>query len=188
VVREQPGDLVLSTGVGLLEPGGRFAVQPDTFLGHQGAICGLLDERVLEAELRLGPAAGLPHQVQTLKIGERASDVDALARDRLEQRQAELPPEDRGRHQRRARPGPEPVDARHDHLLDGRRDLDGDLVIEPPPLVRAHERARVGERAHELLEEERVALGRLEDPPFHLGGHRAFTDERVQKLTSGVAG
>ena len=68
VVCEQPGDLVFPTGIGLLEPRGRFAVQPDALLGHQGAICGLLDERVLEAELRLWPAPGLTHQVETLEV------------------------------------------------------------------------------------------------------------------------
>ena len=44
------------------------------------------------------------------------------------------------------------------------------------PVVVVHERAGVDERADELLEEERIALGGLEDPPLHVGGQRAVAD------------
>ena len=57
----------------------------------------------------------------------------------------------------------EAVDARDDHALDRLRDLDRHVVVEPPAAVLAHERTGVGQRAHELLQEERVALGLLED-------------------------
>ena len=55
-----------------------------------------------------------------------------------------------------------------------------------PSLV-VHERPGVDERPDELLEEERVALGGLEDPALHVGGQRAVADERVQQLAAGVA-
>ena len=85
--------------------------------------------------------------------------------------------------------GLEPIDPREDHLLDGRRDLHGDLVVETPAAALVmYQRARVGQRSDELLEEERVALGGLEDPPLDLGGQRVVADERVQQLAAGVAG
>jgi hypothetical protein len=144
VVGQQPGNLVLTAGVRLLEPRSRLAVQADTLLGYQRSIRSLLDERVLEPELRFGPAAALADQIEPLEMGERGPDVDAVAGNGLEQRQAELPSEHRRRQQRRTRPGFEPIDARHDHLLDGGRHLDVHLMVEPPTFAGSYERPGVG--------------------------------------------
>jgi len=141
---------------------------------------GLLDQHVLEPELGLGPAPALADQVEPLELEQRAPDVAVAARDRLEEREAELSAQHRRRHQRVVRVGLEPVDPGEDHPLDRRRDLDLDLVVEPPSLTLAHERARVHERPDELLEEERVALGVLEDPSLHVVGQRAGPDQRPE--------
>ena len=142
---------------------------------------------MLEPELGLGPPPALADQVEPLELEQRALHVALAARDRLEQRQAELPPQHGRRHQRVVRVGLQAVDPGEDDLLDGRRDLDLDRVVEPPPLALAHERPRVHERPHELLEEERVPLGRLEDPPLHLVRQGPGPDERVEQFAVGVA-
>ncbi len=188
VMREQPGDLVLVAGVALLEPLGRHAVHPLAVVLDERSVRRLLDQGVLEAVLGLRPAAALAQEVQSLEFGERGADLAvAVGRQCLQQRQAELSAEDRRGHQREVRRGREPVDPRQDHLLDGRRDLDDDVVVEAPAVVLVHQRAGVCERAHELLQEEWVPLGRLQDPSFHLMGKGAGADQGMQELAARVA-
>ena len=154
-----------------LEPLGGLAVQAVPVLAHEGPVGRVLDQRVLEPELGLGPPAALAHEVQPLQLGERRAHLLRLR---------SATPSSSGRPN--CRPSTdaairascvaalEPVDAGEDHLLDGGRDLHGHLVVEPPaalPVV--DERAGVGERPDDLLQEERVALGRLEDPPLGVG-------------------
>ena len=64
-----------AAGVWRLEPLGRAAVQAVRVLGHQRAVRGLLDQRVLEAVLGLGPPPALADQVQPLQLGERRRDL-----------------------------------------------------------------------------------------------------------------
>ena len=70
VVGQEPGDLLLVAGVPALEPLGRLAVKGVPRPGHDGAVDGLLDERVLEAVFGLGPSPALPDQVQSLELAQ----------------------------------------------------------------------------------------------------------------------
>ena len=49
-------------------------------------------------------------------------------------------------------------------------------MVEAPATVRADERADVRERAHELLEEERIPIRGLEDAALELGRQRRRCD------------
>ncbi len=142
---------------------------------------------MLEAELRLRPPAALAEEVEPLQLAQRALDRPVPPGDGLEQRQPELPPQHRRRHERLVGARGEAVDAGEDDLLDGRWDLDVDRVVESPDLRLADERADVDEGPDDLLEEERVALGRLEDAALHLRGQGGPADEGAQELPSGVA-
>ena len=80
--------------------------------------------------------------------------------------------------------GREPVDAREDDALDGGRDLDRDVVVEAPLAVLRGERTDVDERAHELLEVERVPLGRFEHALLEIVGKRFGSDDDARSARS----
>ena len=123
-----------------------------------------------------------------MQLGERAAHVAVAADDRLEQRQPELPAEHRGRHQRgRAASGRGGRSARGSPSRPSAGPRPSTAWSNRQPRRRAYERPGVDQRAHELLEEERVALGRLEDPPLDVVRERAGADERVQQLPLRVA-
>ena len=185
-MREQARHLLLAARVAVLEPGRGLRVDGTALVDDERPVRRLLDQRVLEAVLRLGPPASLAEQVEPHQRRERRTDVVVPAH-RLQEREPELPPEDGGRHQDRVGLRVEPVDPREDHLLHGRRDLDLDVVIEAPTVLVPDERARIGQRADELLEEERVAVGVLEDPLLHVVGQRALADERAEQVEARVA-
>ncbi len=188
VVRKQARDLFLPAFVPRLQPGGRLAVQAVSVDGDQRAVRGLLDERVLEPVLGLGPATALTDQVQPHQIEQRLPNSTILAFDhRLEEGQTELPPEHGRGHQRVPCAGVESVDPRQDDLLDRGRDLERNVVDEAPAVLVVRHRAGVHERPDQLLQEERIALGGLQDAALHVGGERALADERVEQLASGVA-
>ena len=187
VVGEQRERVVGRVGAAL-EPDRRLAMQAPPLAADDRAVDGLLDQDVLEAKLGLRPAAALAQQVEPLQLAERLAQLLLAAGDAGEQREAEVAAEHRRRGQRLAALGGEAVDAREDHLLDRRRHVDRDVVVEAPAGRGQLQRAGVDERAHELLEEERVALGLREQPPLEVGGQRALADERQQQLALGVAG
>src|SRR4029077_8884671 len=87
------------------------------------AVDGLLDQYVLEPELRLRPTPALAQQVEPLELAQRVAQLVAIARDAGQQRQAKVAAEHGSRGEHVAALGCEPVDAREDHLLDRRRHL-----------------------------------------------------------------
>ena len=130
----------------------------------------------------------LAHQIQPHQVVQRPTHDVRFGPDHgLEQRQPELPAEDRRGHQRLPGAGIQPVDARQDDLLDRGRHLERRVVDEAPTLVVVHHRTGIHERPDQLLQEERIALGGFEDPALHVGGQRVVADERVQQLAAGVA-
>ena len=188
VMRQQPRDLLLSAFVPRLQPGGRLAVQAVAVDGDQRAVRGLLDQRVLEPVLGLGPAPALADQIQPHQVQQRLPNGTLLpVHHRLQEGQTELPPEHGRGHQRVSCAGVEPVDPRQDDLLDRGRDLERDVVDEAPAVLVVRHRAGVHERPDQLLQEERIALGGLEDAALHVGGERALAHERVEQLASGIA-
>ena len=190
VVREQAGDLVLAAGVRLLEPLGGLAVQT---VARPRATSVRYAASWISACLKRNSGSG--HRRPSRTRSSRCSSVSAIA-DLAGSRPAT--PSSSGRPN--CRPSTDAAISAS-CAVGSRRSMraritfstvggisTGDLVVEPPAaLVVVHERARVGERAHELLQEERVALGRLEDPLLDVGRQRAGADERVQELAAGVA-
>jgi hypothetical protein len=81
----------------------------------------------------------------------------------LEQREGHLLTDHGGKLQRRLLSRAEPVDARGDDRGNARRNFD---LVRPPSqavgAARAREHARVHEATHALLEEQRIAVARLE--------------------------
>lgn len=186
VVREEPENLTVSSVVLALEPHGRRAVQVLAPVREKGAVGRLLDEGVLEAVLGLRPASRHPDEVEPLELVERMLDALAVG-DSLEQREAEVAPQRRGRREDVVEPGLQPVDTREDHALHGRRDLDRDVVVEAPRAVLSDEGTDLDERAHELLEVEGVAFRRVEDASLEVVGKGLGTDDGVEQGPLGVA-
>ena len=186
VVREQAEHLSLSPLVLALEPVGGGAVQRASSIGEQRAICGLLDQRVLEAVLGKRPAPGRSQEVESLELVERVFGSVSLDHC-LEQREPELPPERGCGGQHVVVLGRKAVDAGEDDAFDGWRNLDGDVVVEPPQAIRANERVRIDERVDDLFQVERIAFGRFEHPLLEISGERSGSHDGVQKLALGVS-
>ena len=151
----------------------------------EGAVGGLLDQRVLEAVLGLGPAAALADQVEPLQLEQRL-------RGPRRPRRRPRPPAAAGRTAGRGPPPPSARRARPASSRSIRARITfstvggtstarrGRTASRPSSCV---ERAGVHQRADELLEEERVALGGLEDPCApRRRGSVPVADERVEQL------
>ena len=142
VVREQPQHLALAARVALFQPLRRSPVQLRPSGATQGPVRGLLDQRMMEAALRLRPPAALLDEPEPLQLVERFARV-AVLEDAVEQRQREAAPERRGSGDHVMRLGRQPVETCENHLLDGQRNLDLGVVVESPPRGARHERACV---------------------------------------------
>ena len=103
---------------------------------------------MLEAVLRLRPAAAFADEVEPLQLVQARANVLVAGQHALEQRQAEAAAERGGGRQNLVSPRWEAIDPCEQHLLDGRRDLDLDLVIESPVAVFVHERTSVPGELH----------------------------------------
>src|SRR5207248_6489496 len=146
-----------------------------------------LDQRVLEAVLRLRPAAALADQVESLELVEGRPDVAVAAEHAFEERQAEPAAERRGRGEHLVGLCRQAVDPREQDLLDRRRNLDLDRVVESPAPVLVGERARVGERSDQLLEVEGIPFRLLEQAALQLLRQRLLADECQQELPRAIA-
>ena len=185
-MREQTEHLFLTSGVAFLEPFGGAAVQARPIGGEHAAVRALLDQRVFESVLGLRPATLLAHEIETLELVERLSRGAISAGDSLQQRNPEVPPEHGRGDENVARGVRKPVDARDDHLLNGRRQIDLGVVVETPLLAGADECARVDERADELFEEERVALGAREYAGTQFVRQRVSSDQCVEQISARI--
>ena len=184
VIREQAEHLGVALRVPLLEPLRGAPMQLRALLGEERPVRRLLDERVAEAVLRLRPAAALAQEAEALQLVEGVERH--FSQYAFEQRQREGAPQRGRRGDEVASPCREPVETSEDRLLYGRRHLDLDGMVEAPAVVCADERSDVRERADELLEEERVPVGRLQHAPLELGGQCRRRDERGEQLAVGV--
>src|SRR5205823_3319313 len=86
VVREER-ERVVTALEPVLEPDRRVAVETPPLRADDRAVHGLLDQDVLEAELRLRPAAVLAHEIEPLQLTERLAQPLLAARDAREKRQ-----------------------------------------------------------------------------------------------------
>ncbi len=150
------------------QPLGGEAVTEGAVGVGQHRVRGLVDERVVEAELLFVGGPRLEPRGDELLLGELA---EAVAAHRglvgaAEQGQDAAPPERLAEHARGAQDAPgfdvEPLEPRLHHREDGARQL---VVL------------AVGHRAHELLEEERVPSRALDDAVHDIARH--LVTERV---------
>ena len=93
MVREQSVDLFLVAGIPFFQPPGRAAMQARAVRGEHASVRALLDQRVLEAVLRLRPAPFLTDEVEPLEIVQGLPRRAVAARNALEERHAEVSPE-----------------------------------------------------------------------------------------------
>ena len=169
----------------LLEPFGSLPVQRSSRLREDRAVGGLLDQRVPKAVLGLGPAARLPDELEPLKLVQRV--LRRGSEHAFEERQPERPAEGRGGGEDVVARRREAVDPREQELLDRRRDLHRDVVVEAVAARLADERARLEERADELLEVEGIPLGLAEHAGGDVVGERLGPHERVEQRGLRVA-
>ena len=188
MVGEQPVHLLQRVGIPGLEPLGGARVQRVPAFGDERAIGALLDQRVLEAVLGLGPAALLPHEVEPLQLEQRPGQIRAVADHAREQRQAEAAADHRAGEQHVVAVGVQPVDPRQDHLLDRRRQLDRHLPHQLPAAVALHECPGVGHRAQQLLDVEGVALPRLQHARANRRREALEVGQGGEQLLGGGAG
>ena len=151
----------------------------------QDALVGrLLNEGVLEDVLELGVAGALEHQLARLKAVEALVEFALRLRDRGQETVEEAAPDHRCQAQDLLEVLVEAVDARHDHpdqrvgQADGCRPL-GDAIAARRAV--AHEAAEIDEAAHDLLDEEGVALGLGEDEVAQPGREVIEADQVVDE-------
>ena len=106
------------------------------------------------------------NQVEPDELVEGRRHFGSLLHDQCEELGRESTPQDRCRGQRIARQLGEPVDAGDDDPFHGRWHVHVDVTSVVPDGSIAHQRTGVLERANELLDEERIARGRVDDA-FH---------------------
>ena len=99
---------------------------------------------MLEPELRLRPPTALANQVEALQLAQRLANALLAARHPGEQREPEAAAEHRRGGQGLAALAREAIGARQDHLLDGRRHVDRNVVVEPPAVILRLKRTCVG--------------------------------------------
>ena len=145
----------------------------------QARVGDIADQDVLEAVRRLvleGRARLADDEVAEQQVLDRIGRVLALGQV-LDRTRPEASADDRRTLEHRLRRGLQPVDAGRDQRLNGVRDLlDGALL------------AALGDVEHDLLEEERVAAGLVEQGAARLGRDRSVLVQRVdQRLAVRIA-
>ena len=136
-------------------------------VGRQDAgVGGLLGERVLEEVLALGQARPLADQLGAEKASEGAIELGRPAVQRRERTIAEEAPDDRSVLEQRLGWRRQPVDPRGDHPAERRRNGDSRLRSRwsSSGLLRGGSPC-LDQGPDDLLDEERIALGLLQDPP-----------------------
>ena len=154
----------------LFDPFRRLDVRPPSFGARQARVRDVADENVLEDPLPLAGNRGrqlLAQKLappQRLERGVEVVDVDEAGQGPV--------PEDAADDRRALRDPPlvgrQQIEPGEDHRLDGVRDLDlVDAGARAPAALLPHEQPFADQVADDLLEEERVAGGALEDQPPH---------------------
>ena len=184
VLREQNRVLVQPAGVNLRQRPRHPGVDTRPALAKLRGVGDLLRERMLERVLGLGIERRL---VNELALAERADCGVELARVELhhasQQRLRELAADHRRRLQHGLRGVGEAVDARREHDLHARRQLErGARPREAVRAVRAREGARLDQGLDDLLREERVPLGARVDALGEPGERGVGAEQARQHL------
>src|SRR6266404_4375974 len=147
-----------------------------TLLMEESAIDDFMRERMLEGVLEVGEAARFVEKLGRLEVTQPATErLLVLVRDRLEEGKAEVLPDDRGSLEEPFLSGGQAVDARGQNGLHcaghvDRRQATRQLV----GASWARQCARLDQRPDTLLDEERIALGALDQ-------------EALERVQTGVA-
>ncbi len=166
VVGEALGELVEPVGVMLLDRLGDARMQGAAMPQQHPLIGDGVGQRVLEGVFGAGRQVDLVEELEALQLGQPAAQIliGGLG-DGFEQGQRHVLADDRGDLQQGAMLGRQPVDAGGEHGLDGARDLDLVGGLRQAKMDRlADQHAGIDEGADDLLEEERRALGPLDQP------------------------
>ena len=151
-----------------LDPVGETRMQLGARALQEPAIGRVADQHVVEAQGRLAeePAGvGLDELAAAERFEPRIEIADLAGQKVRDGRARELPPDHRGPLEHGALLRTEPLDTGRQQGLDGGRHLEGgDLDPGDPPVALPLERAVVHEHAHQLADEERVALARGQHP------------------------
>ena len=153
---------------------------------QQPAVGDLVGERVLEGVLEVREEPGLVEELGGLQVVEPArsasSGSSAIA---WSSANGTSLPMTAAAWSRRLSSGREPVDARREHRLDRGRDLDRlDRLRQPVAAALAHQRLRLHQRPHALLQEERVPA--LDQELLERLERRVVAEERLQQLAGAL--
>jgi len=170
VVRQLPVVVGEAIGIELFDRATDRAVELLPTLDEQALVGDVLDYRVLEDVGRLGQEPLLVDDLQRLQLLEETLQLARESRDPLEQPAEELTADHRGELHGALALLAEPVQARHDDVADGVRDRGvPDRSHDAKAAVVTLEDAEVQERLGDFLDEERDALGLVEQGPRHVG-------------------
>ena len=133
-------------------------------VGEEAPVGHLMRERVLEGVLEVGEEARLVDELGRLKVSQPATErLLVLVRDRLEESEGNVLPDDRGNLEEPLLLGRQAVDARGQDGLHRSGHVDrGQVVRQLVVASLARQRTRLDQRPDALLDEERVALGALD--------------------------
>jgi hypothetical protein len=164
-------------------------MQRPTSLLQQRAVRHVLRERVLERVLHGREQAHLVEELRRLQLGQALSEqVLRHVYDLLQQVERHIHADDGGGLEQPPCLDGQPVDARREHRLDGRRYLDA--LHLPAGAIRAalaSERPRLLERTDALFEKERVAFGAIDQRLLEHPETGAVAEERLSS-SSALAG
>ena len=119
VIGEAIVDVLEAAGVERLQRGSHAGVQALASRGEEAAVGDLLDEGMLEDVDRLAARRLLVQELQPLQLGQRTLEHVGPLPERGEQPMGNQPPDHGGLLDETLGLGGQPVDARHQHLLDG---------------------------------------------------------------------
>ena len=155
--------------VQLLDGAADRPVQLPPALFQEAVVGHVLDHRVLEDVGGLGQEPLLVDDLQRLQLLEESLELPGQPGDALQQSLQELAADDRRELDGALAVLPEPVEARHDDALDGVGHAHlAHPLDHPEAAVLAPEDAEIEERLRHLLDEERHALGLVQEGGLQL--------------------
>ncbi len=150
---------------------------------QQGVVGNLLSESVLEGVLDAGCRLPLVDELARLQDRQHLLQLAAAGRSHLsDHRDRRLPPDHRYRLQQFLLLSPQPIYARGQYALHRRRQPHLRQLARRLHCPIPHQRALVEQGLHHLLDEERIALGALDDHAFERVEFHAFAQQRREHL------
>ncbi len=149
---------------------------------EQAAVGDFVRQRVTKAAHRAREELDFEHQARLPRRRKAAAEIGLLeGRDALQELDRDLAADNRRGLDQRLDLGRKPVDARCDQRFGARRDVD--LRIRLAQLIAAEgadQHARLDQRAHHLLDEERIAIGARREERAQAGELGCAAEELTQ--------